>query len=63
MDWINQAQGRNQWRALVNTTMNLRVLVYLSDWQLLSKGSALWSRSVICVCVKTITFIFDILRK
>jgi hypothetical protein len=25
MDWINLAQGRVQWTALVNTVMNLRV--------------------------------------
>jgi hypothetical protein len=25
MDWIDMAQDRNQWRALVNTLMNLRV--------------------------------------
>jgi hypothetical protein len=25
MDWIDQAQDRDQWRALVNTVMNLRV--------------------------------------
>jgi hypothetical protein len=25
MDWINLAQDRDQWRALVNTAMNLRV--------------------------------------
>jgi hypothetical protein len=26
MDWINLAQGRVQWRALVNTVMILQVL-------------------------------------
>ena len=25
MDWIDLAQDRNRWRALVNTLMNLRV--------------------------------------
>jgi hypothetical protein len=25
MEWINVAQVRDQWRALVNTAMNLRV--------------------------------------
>jgi hypothetical protein len=25
MDWIDLAQDRGQWRALVNTVMNLRV--------------------------------------
>jgi hypothetical protein len=25
MDWIDSAQDRGQWRALVNTVMNLRV--------------------------------------
>jgi hypothetical protein len=25
MDWIDLAQSRDQWRALVNTVMNLRV--------------------------------------
>jgi hypothetical protein len=25
MDWINVAQDRDQWKALVNTVMNLRV--------------------------------------
>jgi hypothetical protein len=25
MDWIHLAQDRGQWRALVNTVMNLRV--------------------------------------
>jgi hypothetical protein len=25
MDWINMAETRDQWRALVNTVMNLRV--------------------------------------
>jgi hypothetical protein len=25
MDWINMAQERDQWRAVVNTVMNLQV--------------------------------------
>jgi hypothetical protein len=25
VDWINMAQDRDQWRALVNTVLNLRV--------------------------------------
>jgi hypothetical protein len=25
MDWIDLAQNRDQWRALVNTVMNLRI--------------------------------------
>jgi hypothetical protein len=25
MDWIQQAQDREKWRALLNTVMNLRV--------------------------------------
>jgi hypothetical protein len=48
MDWIDVAQDRDQWKALVNTVMNLRVFVkclevleWLHNWQLLKKGSAL----------------------
>jgi hypothetical protein len=26
VDWINVAQNRDQWRALVNAAMNLRIL-------------------------------------
>jgi hypothetical protein len=41
MDWIVLAQDRDQWRALVNTVMNLQVVhVWLHNWHLLRKVSA-----------------------
>jgi hypothetical protein len=46
MDRIDMAQDRDQWRALVNTVLNLRgsikcweVLEWLHSWRLLKKGS------------------------
>jgi hypothetical protein len=47
MDWIDLAQDKDLWRALVNTVMNLGFnnmlglfLEWLRNWQLLKKGSA-----------------------
>jgi hypothetical protein len=41
MDFIDLAEDRDQWRALVNKLMNLReILEWLHNWRLLRKGSA-----------------------
>jgi hypothetical protein len=48
MDWIELAQDRDQWRALVNMVTKLQVRYFfcwefpewLHKWQLLRKGSA-----------------------
>jgi hypothetical protein len=40
VDWIDMAQDRVQWSAVVNTVLNLGVLEGLHIWQLLKKGSA-----------------------
>jgi hypothetical protein len=46
MDWIDLAQDRDQWRALVKTRSTFGFLKifevpeWLHNWQLLKKGSA-----------------------
>jgi hypothetical protein len=47
-DRIELSQDRDQWRVLVNMVMKLQVpmlgsVEWLSDLQILKKGSALWS--------------------
>jgi hypothetical protein len=50
MDWIDVAQDRNQWRALVSTVMDFprfpknvgEILEELSKWWLLKEDSAPW---------------------
>jgi hypothetical protein len=42
VDWIDMAQDRDQWRALVNTgsIKCWEVFEWLHNWRLLKKGSA-----------------------
>jgi hypothetical protein len=47
MHWIDLAEGRDQWRALVNTVMNFQVpieywviLEWLRNWRVLKKALA-----------------------
>jgi hypothetical protein len=47
MDWIDLAQDRHKWRALVNTVINIeapsnagKIPEWLYNWKLLRKGSA-----------------------
>jgi hypothetical protein len=47
MDWINLAEDRDQWRALVNTVLYLqastnvegKIFEFLRDWRLRKKNS------------------------
>jgi hypothetical protein len=62
VEWIQMAQGRNRWRALVNTVMNLRVLAprselvsWLVGWLVGQSVSQLWcmlpTRNFVDICL------------
>jgi hypothetical protein len=38
VDWIGLDQGRDKWRALVNSVMNLRVLKMLGNYRVASRA-------------------------
>jgi hypothetical protein len=40
VDWINLAQNRGQWRAVMNTIKNLRVSIKV--WEFLNKLNNCW---------------------
>jgi hypothetical protein len=57
MDWINLAEGRYRWQALVNAVMNLQVLHNVGNFLTirqpvsLLRSSLVYVSSNICVCI------------
>jgi hypothetical protein len=52
LDWINLAQDRDRWRAVVNTVLNLRILSNMGNF-LSSLGSVCFSERTLLRGVST----------
>jgi hypothetical protein len=58
MDWIDLAQDRGQWRALVNTVMNLRIVGFEVFTAVVNKSIIFWAMTPCSPLSCTRRFVF-----